>query len=332
MARHSQYVPDFRVRINDQDLPAAVRASVTGVRYEDGMPSMPAGGEDDAPAADRVEVELANTDLRWLQSPIRGLGVRPYPTGVKVGPVRAYDAVSGGLFDLDNKLSLEMGYAPDPLQEMFVGEITGVEADFPAGGLPTLKLVAHDYLNRLSRGKYARGFGLLPDWLLAAILSAENLLFPFIDPVVGAASDATTILNSIFKGTGRKQKGQSDLELLKEIADQYDADFWVEGDTLYLSRVFGKEFSPRLTLTWGESLLSFTPRVSTVGQVVGVAVKFTLPVIPLDFVLTASWDFDRESLSVTVVPGATKAFVKSLAGPVLTLIDRHLHKIGRAHV
>src|SRR5262249_53521050 len=117
----------------------------------------------------------------------------------------------------------------------------------------------------------------------------------------------------------------SDLQLLKEIADQYDADFWVEGDTLFLSRVLGKEVSPRLTLTWGESLLSFTPRVSTIGQVIGVAVRFTLPLIPLDFVVTASWDFDRESLAVTVAPGATAAYTKSLAEPVLTLIDRPVH-------
>jgi hypothetical protein len=29
-----------------------------------------------------VEVSIANVDLRWLQQHIRGLGFRPYPTGV----------------------------------------------------------------------------------------------------------------------------------------------------------------------------------------------------------------------------------------------------------
>src|SRR5262249_28065203 len=151
-------------------------------------------------------------------SHIRGLGFQPFPTGVKVGPVRALD-VSNGLFNLDNKLALSLGYATGPLADVFLGEITGVEADFPAGGLPTLRVVAHDYLHRLSEGSYARGFGRLPAWVVAAILSAENLLLPLIDPAVAAASTATAVLNYIFKGTGRKQRAQSDLELFKEIAD-----------------------------------------------------------------------------------------------------------------
>ena len=47
---------------------------------------------------------------------------------------------------------LELGYAPDPLETVFVGEITGVEASFPSGGMPTLTVVAHDFLQRLTVG------------------------------------------------------------------------------------------------------------------------------------------------------------------------------------
>jgi uncharacterized protein len=310
MARHPNYAPDFQIKINGQDLPAAVRSTVTSVSYEDGTQ-----------AADRVEVGLANVDLRWLQNHIRGLGFQPYPSGVRVGAVGRLDAAPDGTFDIDNKLSLAIGYAPDPLEDVFVGEVTGVEASFPNGGVPTMTLIAHDYLNRLSQGSYARGFGFLPDAITAAILSAENLLLPIIDPAVIAGSTAIAVLNIIFKGTGRKQKGQSDLQLLEEIAQQYDADFWVEGDVLYLSR-FIKEYTPRLTLTWGESLLDFSPRVSLVGQVVGVSARFILREIPLAFLVTVFWDFDRESLGISVVPGAAAAVAKSLSGGIITLIDR----------
>ena len=307
MARHPKYAPNFQIKINDQEMPAAVRASVTSISYEDGRD-----------AADRVEVGLANIDLRWLQSHIRGLGFQPFPTGVRVGAIGRLDAAPEGTFDIDNKLSLAIGYAPDPLEEVFIGEVTGVEASFPNGGVPTMTLVAHDYLNRLSQGKYARGFGFLPDAIIAAILSAENLLIPAIDPAIVAGSTAIAALNIIFKGTGRKKKAQSDLELLQEIANQYDADFWVEGDVLYLSR-FIKEYTPRLTLTWGESLLDFSPRVSLVGQVSGVSVKFILREIPLDFLVTAFWDFDRGSLGISVVPGAAAVALKD---PVFGIIDR----------
>ena len=96
---YPRYVPDFNIKINDKEIPAAVRASITGILYQDGMQE-----------ADRVEIELANTNLRWLQTHIRGLGFRPFPTGVKIGPIRALEAAPDGTFDLDNKLSLSIGY------------------------------------------------------------------------------------------------------------------------------------------------------------------------------------------------------------------------------
>lgn len=305
-----RYAPEFRLEINDQEIPPPLRACVTGVRYQDG-----------SGAADRVEVSLANPDLRWLQSHIRGLGFQPFPTGIKIGPVRALDAAPEGLFDIDNKLSLAMGYASEPLESMFLGEITGVECSFPGGGMPSMTLVAHDYLHRMTEGSYARGFGPLPDFLIASILSAENLLVPLIDPTIVVASTALAAINFIFSGTGRKQKGQSHLQLLQEIAATYDADFWVDGNILYLSR-FMKEYSPRLTLTWGESMLDFSPRVSTVGKIAGVSMKFTLREIPLDFLVTAFWDFDRETLGVSVLPGVAAASAKAIVGPSFTIVDQ----------
>ncbi|NJL22947.1 MAG: hypothetical protein HC895_22385 [Leptolyngbyaceae cyanobacterium SM1_3_5] len=157
MATHPRYAPDFKIRINDQEIPAALRAAITSVSYEDGMQ-----------AADRVEVGLANINLRWLQSHIRGLGFQPFPSRVNLPAAGTIVAATEGMFDIDNKLSLAIGYAPDPLEEVFRGELTGVEASFPNGGVPTMTLVAHDYLNRLSRGSYARGFGFIPDALIAA--------------------------------------------------------------------------------------------------------------------------------------------------------------------
>lgn len=328
MAPYRQYVPDFKIEINNQEIPADLRSSITSVVYQDGRN-----------VADRVEVEFANPNLRWLQNHIRGLGFRPYPTGVKIGPMGDASFADRNLFDIDNKLSFAVGYAPNPLEQVFLGEITGVEADFPTSGMPAMRLIAHDYLHRLAAGSYARGFGILPDFLIAAIVGAENLLLPAIDPVgVGDPSLALAVLDAVFNKTGSKQKGQSDLELLKELAERYDADFWVEGDVLYLSRLI-KEYEPRLTLTWGENLLNFSPKVNTVGQIAGISVKFTLSGISalIGFLLTVFWDFDRERLGVSVIPDVavnlggvapisnTKVVTQSLVGgPVMTLIHSHL--------
>ena len=309
MARFPAYVPDWSLRINGEELPAAVRGTVTSIRYEDGQN-----------AADRVEVGLANPDLRWLAKHIKGLGFQPFPTGIRIGPVKAGDLAPEGTFDIANTLRLSLGYAPDPLEEVFLGEVTGVQVSFPNGGMPTLTMVAHDYLQRLAQGTASRGFGPLQDALVVGILSAENLLIPQLDPAIVAVSAAMTAINVIFKGTGTKQDGQSDFDLLQQIARDYDADFWVDGNTLYLSR-FIKEYEPRLTLTWGQSLLDFSPKMSTVGQVAAVSFKFTLREIPLDFLVTVFWDFDRESLGISILPGAAAKGAKLVSGPTYTIAD-----------
>jgi hypothetical protein len=316
MAQFPRYAPEYAIEINGEQLPTAVRAAVSGITYQDGQN-----------AADRVEVSLANHDLRWLQSHIRGLGFQPFTTNVRFGPGGvALTGQGDGLFDIDNKLVLSLGYAPDPLEKVFEGEVTGLQVSFPNGGMPGMTLVAHDYLNRLTRGSYARGFGPLADALVALIVSAENLLIPAIDPAIMTISTAMTVLNVIFKGTGTKQgkkgKGESDFDLVKRIAAQYDADFWVEGDVFYLSRFFPKEYSSRLTLTWGQSLLEFSPKISTVGQVANVAMKFTMRELPLSFLVSAGWDFDRESLAVSIVPGDAASFAKAANGPAITIVDQ----------
>src|SRR5215469_6158354 len=246
MSAYPQYVPQFNINISGQPMPAVVRSSVTGVKFEDGRD-----------AANRVEISIANSDIRFLRTHIRGLGFSPFPTVITMGPIPVAQMAPAGSFDIDNTVALSIGYAPNPPTDVFLGEITGVEVSFPNGGMPMMTIVAHDYLNRLQNGKIARGFGFLPDALIAMILSAENLLLPMIDPFITGASAALAAVNYIFGGTGRKQAGRSDFEMLQEVAATYDADFWVDGNTLWVSRFVNKDYSPRLKLTWGQNLLDF---------------------------------------------------------------------------
>src|SRR5262245_28512082 len=115
MARFAKYAPEFKLEINGEPLPAALRGAIGNISYTDGIEG-----------ADRVEVTFANPNLKWLDHPILQVG---------------------------NKFTLSIGYAPDPLEEVFVGEITGVEPTFPNGGIPTIRVTAQDFLNRLTQGK-----------------------------------------------------------------------------------------------------------------------------------------------------------------------------------
>jgi hypothetical protein len=75
-------------------------------------------------------------------------------------------------------------------------------------------------------------------------------------------------------------------------------------------------------MTWGQNLLDFSPKVSTIGQVAGVGMRFVLREIPLDFLVAVGYDFDRESIIISVVPGAAAATTESLLGSVLEIIDQ----------
>jgi phage protein D len=303
MATHPQYAPVYRLTINGNELPAAMRSCVMSVRYEDGLEG-----------ADQVQISLANPNLRFLQNHIRGLSSFALPTGLSVNSIARVDVVPSGLFDLDNKVTLALGYAPAPPEEMFLGEITGVGATFPNGGMPTMTITAHDFLQRTTRGSLSRGFGPLPDAAIVAILSAENGLLPLIDPYMIPLDVLNTIGNFLF-GTATKQSSQSDFELLSQIAARYDMQLSVDHYTLYLTR-FIKEYTPRLTLTYGQSLLDFSPRISMVGQAVGVSMRISLREVRIDLLLNVFWDFDRESIGVSVLPAQAAVVAPAVSKPV----------------
>jgi phage protein D len=302
MVAQPLYSPVYRVTINGSDLPASVRSCVTSVRYETGVEG-----------SDQVQLSLANPDLRFLQSHIRGLGTLSVPTGIRV-PGARLDVVPSGLFDLENQLALSLGYPPDAPTEMFLGEISGVGASFPSSGMPTLTITAHDFMQRLTRGSVSRGFGPLPDAAVVAILTLENGLLPLIDPYMIPLDALNTVGNFLF-GTGRVQSHQSDFQLLSQIAAKYDMEAHVDHHTLYLTRLI-KEHTPRLTLTYGQSLLDFSPRVTSVGQVAGFSMRVALREVRIDLLISIFWDFDRESIGITVLPAQAAIIAPAVSQPV----------------
>jgi hypothetical protein len=283
MARYSKYAPAFQLTINGGPLPGALQASIISVNYQDGMEG-----------ADRVEVTFANPNLQWLDHP---------------------------LLQVDNGFKLAIGYAPDPLEEVFVGEITGVEPTFPASGMPTIKVVAQDFLQRLTHGKVDRAFYValpidnlpLPDIAVTAIVAGSNLLIPVPDPVGGALSIIMTLATYVNvpglmqKGV-RRQESESDFDFLSKVSKQNGWEMFID-HTLeprgYMLRFqfLLQDYSPSLTLTRGESLMEFTPRLTTVGDIFGVSARIWISPIKMEFVVVVGWDFDRATINLSVYPG-----------------------------
>ncbi|NIE58647.1 MULTISPECIES: hypothetical protein [unclassified Burkholderia] len=285
MAEYPRYAPAFRIGINGDPLPPQLASSVISVNYEDGMQG-----------ADRVEVTFANRDLHFLDHP---------------------------LLQVDNPFTLSIGYAPDPLEEVFVGEITGVSPSFPGSGMSTIKIVAQDFLQRLTHGKSDRAYYVktpkldnlpLPDALVASIVSATNLLIPYPDPVGGALSVVMTLATYLqMPGLAQhgvpKQSSESDFDFVTRLGKQNGWEVYIDHTLEPRGRVLRfqfllQDYSPSLTLRWGQSLMDFSPKLTTVGDVFGISARVWVAPIKMEFVIVVGWDFDRATFNLSIYPGA----------------------------
>lgn len=287
MIANLRYAPEFKVMINGSQIPAALRASVSSVTFQSGFD-----------AADRVELTLVNENLRWLDHPLLGM---------------------------DKKLTLAIGYAPDPLTQVFAGEIVSQNASFPASGTPILTVAAQDRRHRLQSGKKARWFAVpvpsygnipIPDAAVVDMVSLGNELIPITDPIgaalsvllggvqtVAALNDPVTMQEII-----RKQAGESDYDFLKRIALENGWDMLIDhtGDSggcklRFMSPL--EHLESDVTLKYGQSLIDFSPRLSTVGQIAGITANIWISAIKTEFTITVSWDWDRQQLELGISPG-----------------------------
>jgi phage protein D len=258
------YVPDFALALDGLPLPAELRASVQSVHVEAAMEG-----------ADRLELSVANPDLRFLDRPPLVLGT---------------------------DVALSLGYRPRTLSPLFTGELTGVEPTFPGSGMPSLSVSALGRLQRLDEGTKQRGFPYyLPDSVIATIIAAEHQLIALPD----AAASVAGALNMINQRP-RFQHKRSDHQFLRAIAAEYGIDMWVEGDQLNFRLLLVGLPAPERELIWGRSLLDFSPRLTSVGQVASITVRVWVEALKLQVGVEAAWRDDR--LVVRVSPalfGAT---------------------------
>lgn len=314
MSTPVRYSPDFRVLIDGTPVPAVLRSSVTGLSLQSSLEGV-----------DRLELSLANDGLRWLDH---------------------------ALLKLDREVALTLGYTPEPPTQMFVGEIVGHTASFPSGGTPTMTVVAQDRRHRMQRGNKTRWFAIsiptygnipIPDLAIAGIISAERGLIPLVEPVgaalavlIGGASAVVAMDDpKAMQKLIRKQDGQSDYDFLGRIAIENGWEMVVDhsgplgGHVLrFMSPL--DHLMPDVTLKYGRDLIEFAPRISTVGQLAGVKAVIWQPDIKMEFTVSVGWNWDRQSLDISIVPGFGKAAGEGSGDASYTLVDKPVTRADAA--
>lgn len=154
------------------------------------------------------------------------------------------------LFDVGKEVEIHMGYVGN-LKPMMLGEIVAVQPAFPEGGAPTLSITGYDKSHRMRHNQKTRVFPFANASVIAAQIAVENLLIPVVDP-------SPIPLKC-------KMQNCSDMAMLKELARRTFFETYVFWDKLYFR--LPRPQLEAVYLEWGKNLSSFSPRLSTSGQV-----------------------------------------------------------------
>lgn len=138
--------------------------------------------------------------------------------------------------------------------DLFVGEITGLEPNFSAGGKASLTIQAYDISYRLHRGKKSRTFLNQSDMDIIRTMASEAKL------KVGSLRMPVSVTHTFML-----QYNQTNMEWLLMRAEQLGCQvFVVAGSLNFVPAETKTGTAPELT--WGDTLLSFRPRVTAVHQ------------------------------------------------------------------
>ena len=232
--------------------------------------------------------------------------------------LRLYDAdfslVQGNSWDIGKALQISAGYAAGNLSKIFDGEITALEMDMAAQGVPTLLVRAFDRGHRLQRGRKRETFVQMTD---ADIARRVGQSAGFL-----VEADSTSPTHDWVM-----QNNQTDWEFLSERAARNGFRLYVDGQK---TLCFKKVVNPKqgtVTLAWGETLLSFRPREVASPQVSEVIVRGWDPNTKQALVGTATAAQGTPQIGL----GKTGKQVAAVFGDAkMVVVDRVVHSQSEA--
>jgi phage protein D len=166
--------------------------------------------------------------------------------------------VDDQLLDEGKSVVISVGYR-DRQEELFSGEISGLEPEFHTSEAPLLTIRSYDRSHRLMKQKKTKSFLRIKDSDIARMIASDAGLSPKID-------NTTVTFEHVF------QHNQTDLEFLHSRAQRIGYEVYVQGKTLNF-RKRAIEGSESLVLKREVELLEFYPRSTTMSQVGEVTVR-----------------------------------------------------------
>lgn len=196
----------------------------------------------------------------------------------------AFVGLDWDLFTPGTRVDIAIGYEERSLAvPMLAGRIKSVRTDFPSGGVPTVSVSGYDLLHDLTVGTNSGSWDDATDSTVVRRVVENGQYGLSVEAMETGVKRRKTI-----------QDDQSDYEFLKELADRNGFELRAVGLTLY----FGPPTNDPpadLTLTYGESLGSFSPELNSVGQVGEVEVRHWDPERGEEIVGTAKADDDTRA-------------------------------------
>jgi phage protein D len=179
------------------------------------------------------------------------------------------DILDEGPFDLTKKVKITASDSKNQPTVLIEGEITALEPVFGVGMVAELVVRGYDRTHRLYRETKSRAFLNKKDSDLAQELGQEAGLDVLVDPT-------DMVYDHIY------QHNQTNLAFLMQRAWRIGYDCYLDDGALYFCKP--KNSGGGLTLTWGDDLVNFRPRMTLAEQV--------------DEVMVRGWDIDKQQAIV----------------------------------
>lgn len=218
----------FWIKVNGQDLPATIFGRVVEVTLEQ----------------DLVLPDAFLIRLHDVEDSGSGTQTR-FPTA------------NGDLFKVGQEIEIGMGREEHPRSNL-KGEVTAIDLEARADGIPTLTIRGYDKAHRLNRIKKTRSFENKTYSDIVTQVSRENGLTPKADP--------TDVVYDYFA-----QDGQTDWELLRGLARKSGFEVFADGAQIHFRKPNVAERAP--DQEFGVTLRHLRLRMSATAQVKEVEVR-----------------------------------------------------------